>query len=178
MTIISRKSIGCLSFCLCVSIAALVAFRYSPFYQYFQHSFVTEYTQFDIPETNVKIEHFRIGIHPVMAEYNRWLAVIDNGKRYRTQELAIDTCGGYPINCYLVKLDDKLLLRLDDMASEHIVDLGNGSVLKSHFGEPPINADGGMDGTYLGCLDGKVGRLRFIPSSESTEPQIRHLWDR
>jgi len=174
----SRKSIGCAIVFVFLAAAAWTAFCYSPFYQFFQHSFVTERTTFAIADTNYEIEHSRIGTHPMMAEYDRWLTVIDNGTRFSTREMAIDTCGGYPVNCYLIKLENSLHLRLDDTVSEHLVNLTDGSIIKSHFSDTPVNADGRMDGEYIGCLDGKVGKLRFIPNSELPEQEIEHLWER
>ena len=98
-----------------------IRFRNSSYYPYFQHSFVTEHTTFRLPNHDVEIEHARIGIHPMMAEYDRWLTLIIDNKRGAKHELAIDTCGGYPINCYTVSTSRGDFLYLHDAVSEHLL---------------------------------------------------------
>jgi hypothetical protein len=172
----SRKSVGCALAVVLAILVAITAFVYSPYYQFYQHLFVTEYTTFEIPQADVQIEHSRIGTH-MLAEYDRWLTVTANGNRFATAELAIDTCGGYPINCYLIEFDGNSLLRLDDAVSEHLVDLGDGSVIVSQFGSEDLGVPDDA-GTYIGQLDGKVGKLKFTPAVELPETKIQHLWDR
>ena len=175
-----RKTTGCLLSLLALAAVLIVGLIYSPFYQFFQHSFVTESTSFEIG-SEFTIEHSRIGIHPMMAEYDRWIAVHKEGGRGRTHEMAIDTCGGYPINCYLIDSRNGTILYLDDAVSEHIVDLANGTVSAYQLGDESghiENLAANNTPTYIGRLDGKVGRLRFIPKSESGELAIDHLFER
>jgi hypothetical protein len=88
-----------------------------------RHMTVRESTRFLIPGTSHAIEHSRIGINPIVAEYKRDVTFFTDGTRGNTTALSIDTCGGYPINCYLVATDDRTFLRLDDAVSEHLLDL-------------------------------------------------------
>ena len=127
----TRKSIGCAVKAALILLVAVAAFRLSPFYQVYQHLFVTEYTSFCMPASNVEIEHSRIGTH-MLAEFDRWLTVIVDGKRFETRDLSVDTCGGYPINCYSLKGNSTSFLRLDDAVSEHLVDLESGEVHTVH----------------------------------------------
>ena len=176
-----RKTVGCL-LCLVAIIALLVAaFAYSPFYQYYQHAFVTESTTFDIADSEFTIEHARIGNHPMMAEYDRWISVHTEEQRGKTHEMAIDTCGGYPINCYLIEIPNGTILYLDDAVSEHVVDLSRGTVSAYQLGDESGYIDSLVQKAspnYIGRLDGKVGKLRLIPKSESSEIQIDYLFDR
>ena len=124
----TRKSIGCAIWATLSLLVAFVAFRLSPVYQ---HLCVTEHTTFSVPNSDVAIQHSRIGTH-LLAEYDRWLTVIVDGKPLETRELACDTCGGYPINCYVLKENGALFLRLYDDVSEHLVDLQTGEVHEVH----------------------------------------------
>jgi hypothetical protein len=69
------------------------------------------------------IEHSRIPINIIVAEYSRDVTYITGGVRGKTTPLGIDTCGGYPINCYLIETPRGPLLRLDDAVSEHLLDI-------------------------------------------------------
>ena len=175
-----QKTAGCLLLMLALTAVAIVGFIYSPFYQFFQHSFVTESTTFQVDD-EFTIEHSRIGIHPMMAEYDRWLAVHTGKGRGSTLEMAIDTCGGYPINCYLIDAPSGTILYLDDAVSEHAVDLARGTVSAYQLGDESGYIESIVQNNapaYIGRLDGKVGKLRFIPESESPEVVIDHLFDR
>ena len=66
----------------------------------------------------------------MMAEYDRWLTLIIGSRRGVKHELALDTCGGYPINCYLANTSRGEFLYLHDAVSEHLVDLKNDRVLE------------------------------------------------
>ena len=92
------------------------------------HTSVREHTQFAVPETTFAIEHSRIGIHPFLAEYDRDVTFIENEQTGVTCPISIDTCGGYPINVYLIRSNDVTVLRLDDAVSEHLLDLENQTV--------------------------------------------------
>ena len=169
------KHIGCAVIAV-VIVSIVIAFVNSPFYLICKHMMVTEYTTFSIPNSDVEIEHSRIGTH-MLAEYDRWLTVVLNGKRFATHELAIDTCGGYPINCYLLKNTDGPILYLNDAVSEHLVYLSNGAVLAYPFGDQSGKIASLIEQgepKYIGRLDGKLGQLRLIPATESEEIQIGH----
>ena len=111
-----------------ILIGCWILFRGSRYYPYFQHSFVTEQTTFRLPKRDVEIEHSRVGIHPMMAEYDRWLTLIVDDRRGTKHELAVDTCGGYPINCYITNTSRGEFLYLHDAVSEHLIDIANDSV--------------------------------------------------
>ena len=64
----------------------------------------------------------------MMAEYDRDITFIENGTTGVTLPLSIDTCGGYPINCYQFTTDDNIYIRMDDAVSEHLLDLKNQTV--------------------------------------------------
>ncbi len=82
-------------------------------------------TTLTLPDGVHAIEHSRIPINIVVAEYSRDVTYITNGVRGKTTPLRIDTCGGYPINCYLIETPRGPLLRLDDRVSEHLLDVAN-----------------------------------------------------
>jgi len=88
-----------------------------------RHMTVRESTQFSIPGTNHSLVHSRIGINPIVAEYKRDVTFFTDSAQGTTTPLSIDTCGGYPINCYLIAVDNRTFLRLDDAVSEHLLDL-------------------------------------------------------
>ena len=92
------------------------------------HTSVRERIQFAVPESTFVLEHSRIGIHPYMAEYDRDVTFIDNEQTGVTCPISIDTCGGYPINVYLIRSNDAIFLRLDDAVSEHLLDLEDQTV--------------------------------------------------
>ena len=123
----TRKSIG---FAIKAALILLVAFCLS-FYLVFQHFLVTESISFSVPDSSIEIEHARIRTH-MLAEYDRWLTVIVDGKPFETRELAYDTCGGYPINCYTLEEDGSSFLHLNDAVSEHLIDLQTGKVHEIH----------------------------------------------
>lgn len=83
---------------------------------------VRERVTVPLPDGIHAIEHSRIGINPIVAEYSRDVTFLANHSRRRTTPLAIDTCGGYPINCYVVETPNGPMLRLDDALSEHLLD--------------------------------------------------------
>ncbi|MEN6426499.1 MAG: hypothetical protein ABFE13_14155 [Phycisphaerales bacterium] len=71
------------------------------------------------------IEHSRVRINVLVGEYSRDVTYIINGVRGKTTPLQVDTCGGYPINCYLIETSRGPLLHLDDAVSEHLLDVTN-----------------------------------------------------
>lgn len=210
-----RKSRGCLLVAIGIP-SAFVAFVVCSFlYQFYMHANVREHITFLIPGTEIEVGHSRIGINPIMAEYDRDLTFIEGSKSVATAPLSVDTCGGYPINCYLIETSELFLLRLDDAVSEHLIDITNNVVNvithaqgKAHYGK--LNSEDSSSGwsivgndpstlqvtiggnvalplddligdateKYLGRIDGKVGKLRFIPATEATEMRIDHLFDR
>lgn len=91
---------------------------------YIQHKMTVRVrTTFALPDGIHELEHSRICIHMMPAEHSRDVTFITNGKRGRTTPLAIDTCGGYPINCYYIDAPGGGFLRMDDAVSEHLLDL-------------------------------------------------------
>jgi len=201
-----RKTVGCLLVAVGIP-AALVAYVVaSILYQFYRHTSTREHITFVVPGTGIEVAHSRIGIHPMMAEYDRDLTFMEEGKPIATVPLQLDTCGGYPINCYLIKTPELILLRLDDAVSEHLVDLTNHlvyavtnangkayiaeldgspssmgwsmvdddpSTLQVHIGDtiarPMEEIVGNASEKYIGRIDGKVGRLRFIGGGAMTE---------
>jgi len=88
-----------------------------------RHKAVRESVAVEIPGGVHRIEHTRIGNGPAAKEYSRNISFLSNGRIAKTKPLAIDTCGGYPINCYYIKTKKGEFLRLDDAVSEHLLDL-------------------------------------------------------
>jgi len=76
-----------------------------------------------LPDGVHAIEHGRVRLPAICAEYSRDVTYIANGVRGKTTPLRIDGCGGYPINCYLIEAARGPLLRLDDAVAEHLLDL-------------------------------------------------------
>ena len=76
-----------------------------------------------LPDGVHAIEHGRVRLPAICAEYSRDVTYITNGVRGKTTPLRIDGCGGYPINCYLIEAAGGPLLRLDDAVAEHLLDL-------------------------------------------------------
>jgi hypothetical protein len=206
---------GCLIALVAIPVAVVVLFVAHVAWQIFQYNVIREPVTFIVPGTSFELKHSRIGINPIVAEYERNIAFVVNGQESRVFPLMIDTCGGYPINCYLIETPDITALRLDDAVSEHLIDLTNQSVFaitramgESYYGKidesdsssgwSMANDDpstlkvtiGGRRAkrlsdllddcteTYVGRIDGKAGRLRFIPATESPEIEIDHLFDR
>ena len=115
----TRKTLGCAFVFIAAAVALFVAIYI------FQHAVLREQVSFVVPGTEIRIEHSRIQTHPYLAEYDRNISFYKDGKRAATTPLMIDTCGGYPINCYLINTPSAALLRLDDALSEQIIDLTN-----------------------------------------------------
>lgn len=76
-----------------------------------------------LPDGVHAIEHSRVRLHTICAEYSRDVTYVTSGVRGKTTPLQIDTCGGYPVNCYLIETSRGPLLRLDDAVSEHLLDM-------------------------------------------------------
>jgi hypothetical protein len=87
------------------------------------HMAIRERATVAIADTAYSLEHSRVGIHPFVAEYSRDITFVKKGIPGRTTPISIDTCGGYPINCYLIESTRGPLVRLDDAVSEHLLDL-------------------------------------------------------
>ncbi len=124
----SRTSIGCLLAFIGIPIALFALFYDSYFVKHIRHITVRERTQFAIPNCTFELAHSRIGIHPIVAEYDRDITFVHNGKSGKTTPLSIDTCGGYPINCYSIETGNGVFVRMDDAVSEHLLDLDNQTV--------------------------------------------------
>jgi hypothetical protein len=124
----TRRTWGCLIAAIAIPFAFGTLLFGAVVYQLILHTCVRERALFVIPGTQIELEHSRIGTHLMMAEYERDISFYRNGKRVAMLPLEPDTCGGYPINCYLIKTADSTLLRLDDAVSEHVIDLSGHSV--------------------------------------------------
>ncbi len=120
------RIIGCGLAALAIVIlcGGLVGFRILRFMNFSnRHMTVREVARFAVPQSTFELLHSRIGINPIVAEYNRDITYIQNDTVGKTTSLSIDTCGGYPINCYLIQNGSRTLVRFDDAVSEHILDL-------------------------------------------------------
>jgi len=109
---------------LCFGVLFLLVFGWVV-YQHYKHMTVRESISVPLPDGVHMVKHSRIGINPVVAEYDRDVTYVSNGVRGKTTPLAVDTCGGYPINCYLIEGPDGPLLRLDDALREHLLDFSS-----------------------------------------------------
>ncbi|HOC62212.1 MAG TPA: hypothetical protein PKI96_03685 [Sedimentisphaerales bacterium] len=76
-----------------------------------------------LPDGAHAIEHTRVRLPTLCAEYSRNVTYITGGVRGKTTPLELDSCGGYPINCYLIETARGPFLRLDDAVAEHLLDL-------------------------------------------------------
>lgn len=76
-----------------------------------------------LPDGAHAIEHTRVRLPTLCAEYSRNVTYITGGVRGKTTPLKIDGCGGYPINCYLIETARGPFLRLDDAVAEHLLDM-------------------------------------------------------
>jgi hypothetical protein len=84
-----------------------------------------EHATLALPDGVHAIEHTRVRLPAICAEYSREVTYIAGGVRGKTTPLQIDGCGGYPINCYLIETARGPLLRLDDAVSQHLLDVTN-----------------------------------------------------
>jgi hypothetical protein len=141
-----KRTLGCLLAVVGTPILLVAIFVLSIVFQFYRHTHIRERTTFTIPDTQIELGHSRIGIHPFLAEYSRDISFYRDGKPLLTKPLAVDTCGGYPINCYLIESPNRIFLRLDDAVSEHLIDLNNNVVNSIYHakGKP-----------YYGELDGE-----------------------
>ncbi len=80
-------------------------------------------TMLTLPDGTHAIEHSRILTHGLVAEYSRNVTYITGKVRGKTTPLYKDTCGGYPINCYVIETPRGPLLRFDDAVAEHLLDM-------------------------------------------------------
>lgn len=121
-------------------VLGIVAIIFLPIVVGILHTIVPESTRFEVPGTEFELLHSRIGSNPIVAEYNREITYIHKGIEGKTTPLTIDTCGGYPINCYLIKAPSKTFLRMDDATSEHLLDLTTQKtyLVTRYQGEPYI----------------------------------------
>src|SRR3989339_1337919 len=76
-----------------------------------RHMSVREHVTIPLPDGIHEVEHSRIGINPIVAEYSRDVTFMTKRHRGRTAPLAIDTCGGYPISCFVIETANGNLLR-------------------------------------------------------------------
>ena len=155
------RNIGCgLAALTIVSLCGgLVGFRILRFINSSnRHMTVREVTRFAVPESTFELLHSRIGINPIVAEYNRDITYIQNGIVGKTTPLSIDTCGGYPMSN------------------------NDPSTVKVHIGgnvaKPLVQLTSGVSDVYIGRLSGGLDRLRFVPAAKSPESPIRHLMER
>jgi hypothetical protein len=154
---------------------------------------VREYVAIPLPDGIHEIRHSRIRINPLVAEYNRDVTFVANGSAGRSTPLALDTCGGYSINCYVVKTAGGMLLVLNDAISEHLLDPqkqivysvtrvgGVGHIEKMTDEEADSGTTllsdlvGKAKEEYIGTIVGGFGNFRFIPASEQPETPISRL---
>jgi hypothetical protein len=107
-----------------LGLCALAALPILPFaISSYRHMSTRHRAVLTLPDGVHAIEHSRIPVNILVAEYSRDVTYVANGVRGKTTPLQIDTCGGYPINCYLIETPRGPLLHLDDAVSEHLLDL-------------------------------------------------------
>ena len=148
---------------LCIASLALLAFPPGCIaWQLFVHNNVREHVRISVPGTAVSLEHSRLAIHPMMAEYSRDVSFVRDGNKTKTLPLEIDTCGGYPINCYLVNAPSTTAIRLDDAVSEHLIDLDRKLVYL-------VVRVGGK--AYFGNFNGDDSSIH-ITSFDSEDPMV------
>lgn len=79
----------------------------------------------------------------MVAEYDRSIAFIESGKVTPSNPLQFDTCGGFPINLYVLEADNGVFVRLDDALGGHLIDIDGRKVYAIAFDE---------SGMYVGRL--------------------------
>jgi hypothetical protein len=136
--IAKRRPWGCyIGLLLVLGIVVLISF---PIVVGILHLIIPESTRFEVPGTEFELLHSRIGSNPIVAEYHRDITYIHKGIEGKTTPLTLDTCGGYPINCYLIQTPSKTFLRMDDATAEHLLDLTSQTtyMVTRYQGEPYI----------------------------------------
>ena len=104
------------------------------------------------------IEHSRIGINAIVAEYSRDITYINNAARGKCTPLMVDTCGGYPINCFLIQTPGRTLLRLDDPLSEHVLDASSQTTYR-------LSRMGGL--SYVGVLPDERASVTWAMANDN-----------
>jgi hypothetical protein len=89
---------------------------------------------------------------------------VTQGRRRKTTPLALDTSGGYPINCYWIDGAKGEFLRMDDALSEHVLDLQDQvTYLVVRVGK----------GAYVGRLDDeRVGTMTMMPNGDPSQTMV------
>ena len=82
-----------------------------------------ESIRLDVPNTRISLFHTRALRRPMAAEYDRSLGYSMRSTYPGNFRMAVDTGGGYPLNCYLIQTENRTLLRMEDAISEYLVNL-------------------------------------------------------
>ncbi|MDI6451348.1 hypothetical protein [Anaerobaca lacustris] len=117
-----------------------------------------------LPDGVHAIEHSRVRLPAICAEYSREVTYVTNGVRGKTTPLQVDGCGGYPINCYLIETPRGPLLRLDDAVSQHLLDV----TTQTTYAVWRVYGD-----TYIGEL--RDERASFNASMANDDPSTRSV---
>ena len=197
----TKRLLVCLAVLVAIPFVAVAVILAPVLWNSYRHTAFRERVRFAVPGTSFVVEHSRIGTHPMMAEYDRDIAIVLGGRVSHILPMAPDTCGGYPINCYLIKTPIRDFLRLEDAVTPFrlLVDLKGQSVYQidgglakpyhGGFGDAGSRASGaavsrslskllaGGTEQYAGRIDGGLGELRFTPAAEAPEIPIDHSWN-
>ena len=131
-----------------------------------RHNTVRETIRFVIPSTPFELQHSRIGNNTITAEYRRDITYLANGVTGKSTPLSIDTCGGYPINCYLIQGDGRTFVHLDDAVSEHLLDLDSQSTYVIARDDSRV---------YVGQIDGESTSTGWGWSMVNNDPSTRSV---
>ena len=132
-----------------------------------------------LPDGRHAIEHARVRLPRICAEYSREVTYVTSGVRGATTPLEVDGCGGYPVNCYLIETPRGPLLRLDDAVSEHLLDMTTqttyaiirvrGTPYIGELRDERASAGWSMSNNDPSTLSVTIGDVRAKPMAELTQ---------
>jgi hypothetical protein len=79
--------------------------------------------QFTIPETQSQLNFQWKPVHPFLAEYDRKVQVISDGRESPTFWLVTNTGGRHHLNLYILKIENEKWVRIVDEYSECVINL-------------------------------------------------------
>ncbi len=88
-----------------------------------KHMAVWQSYRFEIPETESQLAFYWKAIHPFLAEYDRKVQLISNGRKSPEYWLLTNTGGRHHLNLYLVEIENEPWLRILDEFSECVIGL-------------------------------------------------------
>lgn len=87
----------------------------------------------DVPGSETRLRFGRALSNPIVAEFDRSVEFLRPDGKVISNPLQIDTCGGFPINCYLLRGEKGVFVRLDDALGGHLLDVDGNKVYAIAF---------------------------------------------